>query len=117
MRYLAGGLLAMSLVFGTARWANAACDLTQAQLDAARAAADAACDAEDPPRGCTTATSHGQYVACFVHQVNANPALPRERRGAIKWWPARPICGQPARGFVACGNTSSSGTTTGSTRR
>ena len=116
MRHLVRGVLALSLLFGTARWANAACDLTQAQLDAARAAADAACDAEDPPRGCTTATSHGQYVSCFVHQVNANPAVPPECRGAIKRCAARSICGKQARGFVTCCKTSSSGATKCSTK-
>ena len=33
MRHLVRGVLALSLLFGTARWANAACDLTQAAVD------------------------------------------------------------------------------------
>ena len=120
MRYLVGGLLAMSLVFGTARWASAGCDLTDpttaAQVAAARAAADQACDQKTPPAGCTTASSHGQYVSCVAHEANANTSLPKECRGAVKRCAARSVCGKQAKGFVTCCKTSSSGATKCSTK-
>ena len=116
MRYLVRGLLALGLLFGTVRFASAGCDLsdptTKAQVDAARAAADQACDAAGT--GCTTATSHGQYVSCVAHQVNQNTSLPKECRGAAKKCAARSTCGKP--GFVTCCRTSSSGTTKCSTK-
>src|SRR5437870_10866526 len=113
MRYLVRGVLALAVLFGTVRFAAAGCDLsdpaTKAQVDAARAAADQACDAAGT--GCTTATSHGQYVSCVAHQVNDNTSVPPECRGAVKRCAAKSICGKQARGFVTCCRTSSSGTT------
>jgi hypothetical protein len=110
MRHLVGGLLAVSLVFPAARWVNAACELTQDQQNAARGAADAACDQEG--RGCTTASSHGQYVSCIAQKVKADPSLSDPHcRGAIKRCAARSICGKQSRGFQTCCKTSSDGTT------
>jgi len=120
MKYLVGGFLIPALLFGTARLASAGCDLndptTKAQVDAARAAADQACDQKTPPAGCTTAASHGQYVSCVAHEANANTSLPKECRGAVKKCAARSICGKQAKGFVTCCRTSSSGTTKCSTK-
>ena len=118
MTYVVRGFLVLVLLFGTARLATAGCDLsdptTKAQVDAARAAADQACDQQTPPAGCTTAASHGQYVSCVAHQANANTSLPRECRGAVKKCAARSVCGK--QGFVTCCRTSSSGATKCSTK-
>ena len=118
MRHVGRGILAIALLLGTTRFATAGCDLsdptTKAQVDAARAAADQACDQQTPPAGCTTASSHGQYVSCVAHQVNANTSLPKACRGAVKKCAARSTCGKP--GFVTCCKTKSSGTTKCSTK-
>jgi len=109
------GFLALAVLFGTARLATAGCDLsdpaTKAAVDSARQAADQACDQKQPPQGCTTAASHGQYVSCVAHEANANSSLPKECRGAVKKCAARSVCGKQAKGFVACCRTSASGTT------
>src|SRR5437867_12999985 len=119
MRYLVRGLLALGLLFGTVRFASAGCDLsdptTKAQVDAARAAADQACNAAGT--GCTTAASHGQYVSCVAHQANMlaeSGSLPTQCKGAVKKCAARSTCGKP--GFVTCCRTRSSGTTKCSTK-
>src|SRR5205807_1789245 len=104
MKYLVGGFLIPALLFGTARLASAGCDLndptTKAQVDAARAAADQACDQKTPPAGCTTAASHGQYVSCVAHEANANTSLPKESRGAVTKCLARLMCGKEAKGIL-----------------
>ena len=108
MRALVRGVLALSLLFGTARWAAAGCDLTDpataTAVANARSAADTACG------GCANATNHGQYVSCVAQQANGNASLPTECRGFVKRCAARSTCGKP--GFITCCKTKSDGTTT-----
>jgi len=108
MRHILGGALAVSLLLTTAQVGFAACDPMhdpdKTAIANARAAADAACANEPPPtgpRGCNTpGVTHGQYVSCVVHQLNANPNLPKNCRGAAKRCAAKSTCGKP--GFVTC---------------
>jgi len=89
-------------------------DPTGASVAAARASADQSC--HDDGRGCDNAPSHGAYVSCVAHAVNAlssgpSPSLPRSCKGAVKRCAARSTCGKQDRGFVTCYRTDSSGTT------
>jgi len=114
MREVVRGMLALGLLLGTARWVNAKCAMTQAEIDAAIQTADGQCAQESPPASCTTATSHGQYVSCISHKVNDNTAVPPECRGAVKRCAARSTCGKQS--FITCCKTKSDGTTKCSTK-
>lgn len=83
-----------------ARDVRAACDDPGA-VAATRAAADAQCELEG--NGCTSATNHGQYVACVAQKTNAAVlagTLPKECKGAVKKCAAKSTCGKA--GFVTC---------------
>lgn len=115
MRTLLVGLAAAGLLLASVPRAFAACELSAAELAAKRASYDAACAALDPPRGCTTARNHGQYVSCIGQQARGDETLSMECRGAIKRCAARSTCGKP--GAVTCCRTKSDGTTRCSTKR
>jgi len=106
--FVAWGAIALAIVVGGARAAEAACGDDPgdpAAVAAARAQADVDCP-------CGTASNHGQYVKC-VGQVAKTRAeaglLPKSCKGAVKKCAAKSTCGKA--GFVTCCRTSASGVT------
>ena len=80
---------------------RAACTDLEAVVSARRAA-DQAC--EQAGKGCSTAKSHGQYVACVTKHARADATLPKECRGKVIRCAARSSCGKA--GFRTCCVTS-----------
>jgi hypothetical protein len=98
------------LLLGSAGLATAKCDPALNADDAvsianARAAADAVCL-------CESATTHGAYVSCAAHAINAaldgsDAQHNRSCRGKAKKCYAKSTCGKPD--FVTCYKTNSAG--------
>ena len=111
MRGILCGAIAIGVVVGTSPSVYAsAFALSASDLQAKRAAYDAACTAMVPPAGCATASNHGQYVKCISHQASADATLPRSCHGAVVKCAAKSTCGKP--GFVTCCRTTAKGKTT-----
>jgi hypothetical protein len=107
MRFVASGVLALSLLFGIARSGQAGCGAdpgdNQAVIDA-RAAAEATCGP------CAAATNHGAYVSCVAGVAKDradNDLLPKNCKGKVKRCASKSTCGKP--GFVTCCVTTSKG--------
>ena len=110
MRGILCGAIAIGVVLGTSPSVFAsACALSASDLQAKRAAYDAACTLMVPPAGCATASNHGQYVKCISHQASADATLPRSCHGAVVKCAAKSTCGKL--GFVTCCRTNSAGVT------
>jgi hypothetical protein len=114
MRFLATGLLALSLTVVVAERGYAACG--DAPGDAAAVAAARAQVEADCP--CGGFPNHGQYVRCAAGVAKARAdadLLPKSCKGAVVKCAAKSTCGKP--GFVTCCRTSASGVTKCSTKK
>jgi hypothetical protein len=106
MRSVWKGLLAVSLLVGTAQVTFAGCT-DETAVKNARMTAEEQCTMEG--NGCLTAATHGAYVSCIGAKAKAlvgtNPGdLPKNCTGKVKKCAAKSMCGQDKvnNGFVVC---------------
>ncbi len=119
MRTWLTAFAALTLVVASGPVAWASCtddDPDGSKVAAARLTAEQNCEAQG--RGCASASSHGAYVSCIAHEINAlssgeTPSLPKSCKGAAKRCAAKSVCGKQDRGFVTCCITNA---TTGETK-
>jgi hypothetical protein len=99
-RFVASGVVALSLLLGVARTGQAGCGSDPGDN---QKVIDARADAESQCGPCAAATNHGVYVSCVAGVANDranNNLLPKNCKGKVKKCAAKSTCGKP--GFVTC---------------